>query len=167
MKLRALEKDDLEVVAHWMAEEENYRWLDFGAGQQILTASALAVVRQREIHCLKLYTADTDEHPLGVVALSNIAPAFKSATLWYVLGDKRYAGHGHTSRAVARMLTLGFRELALESVNAWVVETNAASIRILKKNGFRLIGRQRRCHWVGGGLRDRLLFDILVTEHPA
>ena len=165
MELRPLEPDDLETVAGWLAEEENYRWLDFGGGQQVLSAVSLAMMRQRDMHCLRVFNSDDDDHPAGIVVLSNVSSGFGSATLWYVLGDKAQSGRGLTSRAVAKILSVGFDELGLESVNAWAIESNTPSIRVLEKNGFTLIGRQRRCHKVAGELVDRLLFDLLVTEH--
>jgi RimJ/RimL family protein N-acetyltransferase len=57
--------------------------------------------------------------------------------LWDVLGEKRSGGQGYTSRAVSEVLTLGFAEVGLGAVNAWAVEENAASIRILERNHFR------------------------------
>jgi RimJ/RimL family protein N-acetyltransferase len=165
MHLRPLETDDLETVAGWMALEENSQWLDFGGGRQVLTAASLALMRQRDLHCLRLFTSDEGDPPIGIVALSNLIESFKSGTLWYVLGNKRYSGHGYTSRAVSDMLSIGFGQLKLESVNAWAVAKNTASVRVLEKNGFSLIGRQRRCHLIGRQLQDRLLFDLLSEEH--
>lgn len=165
MQLRPLAANDLDLVAMWMGDKDNYQWLDFGAGLQVLTAPSLAVMSRRDINYLRLFTSEAHDRPIGAVALSNMATAFGSATLWYVLGDKAYAGHGYTRCAVGRLLARGFGELGLTSVNAWAVETNPASVRILQKNGFRLIGRQRRCHLLNGELHDRLLFDLLATEH--
>jgi RimJ/RimL family protein N-acetyltransferase len=165
MQVRPLESSDVDVVAGWMADPENYKWLDFGAGQQVLSAASIALMRQRDLHDLRVFGAADDPRAAGIVALSNICRRFRSATLWYVLGDKSQAGRGLTSRAVSCMVTAGFREHGLESIHAWAVVGNLASIRVLEKNGFRLIGRQRRCHVVDGQPRDRLLFDILATEH--
>jgi RimJ/RimL family protein N-acetyltransferase len=114
---------------------------------------------------LRVFTPDDDATPIGLVGLSNIAPAFRTATLWYVLGDKTYAGRGYTSRAVAGLLALAFTTLGLESLSAWAVEDNAPSIHVLRRNGFRPIGRQRQCHVIDGCPRDRLLFDLLASEH--
>jgi RimJ/RimL family protein N-acetyltransferase len=110
-------------------------------------------------------TPDSDDTPIGLVALSNIARNFQTALLWYVLGDKSYRGQGYTTRAVSEMLTLGFTELALQTVNAWTLESNQPSIKVLTRNHFQLVGRQRRCHRIDGHAFDRLLFDVLRTDH--
>ena len=164
MKLRPIEPADCDLVASWLGEERNYRWLHFGPGTQVLTDVALRVMLERDLHCLRMYT-DADGMPVGIAAFSNIDREFGTATLWYVLGDKQYAGRGYTTRAVSRLLRHGFRELGLASVQAWTVETNRAGQRVLQRNGFRFIGRLRKCHRIDGRLLDRLLYDLVAAEH--
>lgn len=165
MELRPIRDSECELVAHWLGQEENYRWLHFGPVTQIVTEIALRVMLQREIHLLRAYTSDGEDEPIGVVALSDIDPEFRTATLWYVLGDKRHAGRGYTTRAVSRLLTVGFRDLGLASVQAWTVETNVPGIRVLQRNRFRFIGRLRKCHVIHDRWLDRLLYDLVAAEH--
>lgn len=165
MRLKSLTDADIPLVADWMSSKENHQWLDFGQGNQILTAPSLKVMMQRNLHLLRTFTSDTDDAPIGLVGLSNISRDFKTATIWYVLGDKRHGRRGYTTRAVSEVLGLGFRDLRLEAVNAWVVEPNAPSIRVLVRNHFQLIGRQRKCHYIDGQAFDRLLFDLLAADH--
>jgi RimJ/RimL family protein N-acetyltransferase len=61
-------------------------------------------------------------------------------------------------------LTLAFQELGLHSVNTWTVEHNPSQ-RGVARLGFRFIGRQRQCHFISGQPYDRLLFDLLASEH--
>ena len=69
------------------------------------------------------------------------------------------------SDAMPMLLAHAFGQMGLESVQAWAVETNTASIRIIKRLNFRYVGRLRRCHAMNGRLYDRLLFDLLADEH--
>jgi RimJ/RimL family protein N-acetyltransferase len=151
------------VAAAWTQAPENAKWLRFGPGISSLTAPALRVMSQRDLHRLRVFGPE-DAAPAGLVALSDIDRDFGTATLWYVLGDKRLRGMGHTSRAVAALMEEAFRQLSLDAVTAWVVDGNVASIRVLERNGFRPAGRQRRCHRVDGLAKDRLLFDRLATD---
>ncbi len=148
-----------------MAQKGNWQWLDFGNGQQILTSITLKIMAQRDAHFLRLFAPDSTLAPIGLVGLSNINRTFRTAMLWYVLGDKDYTGQGWTTRAVSASLSCGFNELGLRAVNAWAVEQNIPSLRVLERNNFRLIGRQRQCHYIDGRSCDRLLFDILASEH--
>ncbi|MBI4638173.1 MAG: GNAT family N-acetyltransferase [Candidatus Rokubacteria bacterium] len=166
MELKPLDDPKLlEQIAEWMALKENYQWLDFGSGKQMLSAVSLKIMAQRDIHVIRAFTDDSGEVPIGVVGLSNVDRRFKTATPWCVLGDKRYAGRGYGNRALSKILALGFRELGLRSIFAWVVADNAVSLRMVERNNFRLIGRQRQCHDIDGRHHDRLLFDLLASEH--
>ncbi len=167
MELKPLDDSKLiEKIAEWMAQKENYQWLDYGNGRQVLTAAALRMMAQRDIHLLRAFTADDGDEAIGVAGLSNIDRTFNTALVSLcVLGDKRHAGHGYGTRALSRIISLGFDELGLQAVNAWVVEHNTPSRRMLERLNFRYVGRQRQCHYIDGRPYDRLLFDLLAAEH--
>lgn len=154
----------VETVASWLADEENHKWLDFGGGVQALGAVTLRTMLQRGTHAFRLFFADAGPAPAGVVGLVALDRRFKTAALWYVLGDKRHAGRGLTTRAVAEVLAEAFGALGLGAVNAWAVDRNVASQRVLERCGFKRIGRQRRCHVVDGEVCDRLHYDLLPEE---
>lgn len=166
MKLLPLDDGTFDQAAEWLSREEIYRWLDFGLGVQGVSRVALKAMTQRDIHCIRVYTPeDDDTTPIGIVALSNISRPFKTANLWAILGERHYGGRGQAYRAAARILTHAFRDMRLESVQAWAVEPNVASIRSLKRLNFQYVGRLRRCHAMDGQMYDRLLFDLLASEH--
>jgi RimJ/RimL family protein N-acetyltransferase len=154
----------IRLVASWLVRKENYQWLDFGDGRQLVSPEWLKVAMQRGSYALRIFTADDDQTPIGVVGLSNINPHFKTANIWIVLGDKSQSGRGYASRATSEMLTVGFRELGLGAIHTWIVEHNP-SIRVAERVGFRPIGRQRKCHYIDGRAYDRLWFDLLPSEH--
>ncbi len=165
MNLRPIDNSDFGLVLHWLAQKENYQWLDFGNGMQSVNSAALKLMIAKRSNVIRLFTADAGDVPIGMVSLADVSSTFKTAMIWYVLGDKTYTGQGYTTRSVRRLLHIGFTELGLEAVNAWTVEANIPSARILERNGFRLIGRMRNCHEIDGQRLDRLLFDLLATEH--
>ena len=166
MRLLALDSPELiELVSHWLSKEENHKWLDFGNGIQGLTPATIKIMTQRGLHVLRVFTGDPEDEAAGVVGLSNVDRTAKTATLWAVLGNKRYGGSA--PRASSQLLTLAFTELGLVSVNAWTVEINTAGRRGLERLGFTYIGRQRQCHRMDGRTYDRLLFDLLASEHLA
>ncbi|HJR71933.1 MAG TPA: GNAT family protein [Gammaproteobacteria bacterium] len=164
MKLLSLDSPELlELAARWLAREENYRWLDFGGGKQIVTPALLKVMTQRDTHFLRLYTNDNDV-PIGIVGLNNVDRTFRTGTLWGATGEKAFRQRGYATFAASRFLTLAFRELDLHTVNTWVVENNP-SARVLTRLRFRFYGRQRECHRIAGRFYDRLFFDLLASEH--
>jgi RimJ/RimL family protein N-acetyltransferase len=164
MKLGPLDTPELiELAAGWLASKENYQWLDFGGGRQIVTPALLKVMTQRSSHFLRLYTNDADE-PIGIVALNSVDPTHGTGTLWGVTGEPGFRNRGYATFATSKFLTLAFNELGLRSVNTWAVEHNP-SVRALERLSFRYVGRQRQCHCMDGRVYDRLLFDLLASEH--
>ena len=133
MQLKPVENDNIKTIVRWMMDEQNYRWLDFGRGVQKLTAPALKRMTHENAHELRIFTSDEADKPIGLISLSDINKKFKTATLWFVLGDKKYTGQNYTTKAVSSMLTMGFEELKLESIFAWAVEKNISSIKVLEK----------------------------------
>lgn len=154
----------LQLVVGWLAHKDNYKWLAFGDGRQQVSPQWLKIAMQRGTYVLRVFTSDGDDTPIGVVALSNVDPHFKTANIWVVLGDKAHAGHGYASLATSKMLTLGFTELGLKAIHTWIVDGNP-SIHVARRVGFRPIGRQRACHYIDGRAYDRLWFDLLESEH--
>ncbi len=153
----------LELAAGWLAQKENYQWLDFGGGRQVATPALLKIMAQRDTHFIRLYT-DHDGRPIGIVGLNNLDRVARTATFWGVAGDKSFRTRGYGTLAAAKFLSLVFRELGLHSINTWVAEHNP-SLRIGERLNYHFIGRQRQCHMIDGRLVDRLLFDLLASEH--
>lgn len=164
MQLKPLDSPELiQTVAGWLSQPENYQWLQFGDGRQILTPQLLKIMTLRDTNVLRVYTAD-DGTPLGVVGLDEVNRNFKTARIWVVAGDKSFRARGFATHAASEMLTLAFQDLGLHVVNTWIVEDNP-SVRVAERLNFKFIGRQRQCHYMDGRVCDRLLFDILASEH--
>ena len=165
MKLLSLEAPGVfERVASWLAQRENYQWLDFSNGNQPVVPALLRIMMQRETHFLRAYTSDTDDAPIGICGLNGIDRVVGVATFWGASGDKSFRNRGYGTLAGSKFLTAAFRDLGLRAIHTWVVESNP-SLRIIERLGFCFIGRQRQCHRIDGRPRDRLLFDLLASEH--
>jgi len=164
MRLIPLDSPKLiALVADWLADPENSKWLDFG-GLPHFTPALVKIMAQRQANVLRVFTAEDDDTLIGVVGLSHVDRHFKTATVWAVLGDKSYARRRYTTRAVSKMLSLGFHELGLRAISSWAVVHNP-SVEIGHRLQLHLIGRQRQCHYLDGRTYDRLWFDILASEH--
>lgn len=165
MKLLPLDRPELlELVASWLARKENHQWLDFGNSGQIVTPALLKIMAQRETHFLRAFTSDRDDVPIGILGLNNIDRRFKTAMFWGASGEKSFRNRGYSSLASSKFLTLAFRDLGLHAINTWAVDHNQ-SLRTIERLGFRFVGRQRQCHYIDGRRYDRLLFDLLASEH--
>ena len=165
MKLLPLDAPGIiELVAGWLACKENHQWLDFGNGRQSFTPTLLKIRAQHETHFMRVYTSDRDDTPIGIVGLTHVDRAFKTAMFWGVSGEKSFRNRGYSTIASSKLMTLAFRDLGLHAVNTWAVDCNP-SLHTIERLGFRFVGRQRQCHIIDGRAHDRLLFDLLDSEH--
>jgi len=153
-----------ELAAAWLARMENYQWLDFGNANQPVSPALLKIMQQRETHFLRLYTAEEGDVPIGIAGLNSVSHNFNTATFWGAAGEKSFRSRGYGTLAGSKFLTLAFRDLGLHTIHTWVVEHNP-SLRIIERLGFRFVGRLRHCHHIDGRPCDRLLFDLLASEH--
>lgn len=165
VELRPPEPEEIDLLHAWIAEPENNKWLEIGTTRPFSLVQSKLLL-ERDSNYVRFFSP-AEAPPIGLVAFSNINRHFSTAMAWYLLGDRRYAGHGCTRSALSALLEVGFGELGLQCVHAWTVESNIASAKILEKCKFRFIGRQRQSHVIDGLRMDRLLFDLLKSEFTA
>ena len=83
---------------------------------------------------------------------------FHSAVLGYRIGEAA-CGKGHAGAAVRQVLGLAFGVLGLVRIEADCRVENAASARVLLRNGFTQFGQSRRSFELHGHWYDRLHFE--------
>jgi [ribosomal protein S5]-alanine N-acetyltransferase len=95
---------------------------------------------------------------VGRLALNQIVRGvFQNAYLGYSIGE-RWNGRGFATEAVAVAVRFAFEELGLHRVQAAVMPRNAASIRVLEKNGFREEGYAVGYLCINGIWEDHRIF---------
>ena len=103
-----------------------------------------------------------DGRIVGRITLTNITRGpFLSANLGYWVA-KAANGRGVASAAVARIARIAFDELGLHRIEAGTMVHNAASQRVLQRNGFRRFGLAPRYLRIDGEWRDHILFQLLA-----
>ena len=161
--LRALEKSDCESVAAWLQNPRQNEWMDFGNGRQALNALAISIMARSPDHFVRV-VLDAKSRLIGVFGLQQVRHPFRVAQLWGVRPMLRPPARLRNAVAMRVVLSLAFQAYDLSAVQAWAVDGNLASIRILEELGFCACGRHRRCHPIGGVMRDRLNFDLLPED---
>lgn len=161
--IEPMTEEHVALAATWLNREDVTKWLDFGRGRQRLPATALTLMLRQDAQRMWL-VRDAHRDPVGIVALADISPAFRTAVLWYVVGNADARGRGIATSAVRSVLAQAFGPLALHAVQAWVVRGNEASMRVLERNAFRRVGVQRACHILDGVRSDRVLYDRLADD---
>ena len=103
-----------------------------------------------------------DGRIVGRITLQAIARGpFQSASLGYWVAEAAN-GRGLASAAVARMVRIAFDDLGLHRVEGSTLVHNAASQRVLERNGFRRYGLAPRFLKINGDWRDHVLYQLLA-----
>lgn len=76
-------------------------------------------------------------------------------------------GQGYAGEMLEAMLGVGYRDLRLHRIEAWVLSFNPASVRVLTRAGFREEGRGREAGRHRGRYYDRILLGMLAAEYDS
>jgi ribosomal-protein-alanine N-acetyltransferase len=105
-----------------------------------------------------------DEILLGGLTLANVRRGCAQAgSLGYWIGAA-HARRGHMTAAVNALLPFAFETLKLHRVEAACIPTNAASVRLLERTGFRREGYARQYLCIDGVWQDHFLFARLKDD---
>jgi ribosomal-protein-alanine N-acetyltransferase len=120
---------------------------------------------QRDDLGYAFFVFDAGTHDLiGGATLSNVRRGVTQATaLGYWIGAP-YAQRGLMTEAVSILLPFAFDTLGLHRVEAACLPSNAASIKVLMRNGFQKEGLARRYLKINGEWQDHILFARLDDD---
>jgi ribosomal-protein-alanine N-acetyltransferase len=108
-----------------------------------------------------LAVLDDDGTIAGRINVTGIVRgAFQSANLGYWVAEAAN-GRGLGTSAVAAVTELAFGELGLHRLQAATLLHNAASQKVLTRNGFVQIGMAPEYLRIAGRWQDHLLFQVL------
>lgn len=161
--IEIIAQEHFELVANWLSRHEINRWLT--SEWRVQTATPLLIAMGVRNKKNQLFLVRCNGQLCGMTALSEVDTIDSTAMVWYFLGDQALSGQGIMSEAVRQIVFFSFKELGLKSVYAWAMEDNKASIRVLKKTGFREVGRIRQAASSCGRQVDRLYFDLVASEY--
>lgn len=159
--LRSPGPEDLSQVRTWMEDPAVHGWFDFGQGRQKVSTVALSMMSRSPQYCMKVFGEQGSPSPLGIVVLSEVLHPFGTAHFWVVRDRHQSSYPGITADATRALLHEGFGRLGRCSINAWIVETNQRSLRLLQRVGFQVYGIQQACHRMDGQLLGRIHLELL------
>jgi ribosomal-protein-alanine N-acetyltransferase len=111
-----------------------------------------------------LIFAETPLRLVGGLNVSNVRRGIaQTASIGYWIGAP-YAGRGLMTDAVRAVALFAFANLRLHRLEAACLPTNAASMRVLEKTGFRLEGQARQYLKIDGRWQDHSLYALLQSD---
>lgn len=101
-----------------------------------------------------------DPKLIGTITFWNIQPEHYRAEIGYAL-HTRFQGRGLMQEAMTVVLDYGFNTLKLHSVEANVNPGNAASIKLLERNGFAREAYHRENYYYNGHFLDSAIYSLI------
>lgn len=143
-------------LAPWEPNREDLFFTEDHQRQQLV--QAVEHCRSgRTLPCVIL----ADTRVVGRITINDIIRgAFDSAHLGYWVAQEMN-GQGIATAAVAAAVRLCFKDLGLHRVQAATLTHNAASQRVLSRNGFTFIGTAPRYLRIAGSWQDHHLYQRL------
>ncbi|NMR21248.1 GNAT family N-acetyltransferase [Cellulomonas fimi] len=130
------------------------------AGQRRLVEEQLA--DHAAGRCLPHVIVDEAGDVVGRITLTSIVRgAFQSCSVGYWVGAASN-GRGLATAAVADITRVAFHDLGLHRIQGDTLLHNAASQRVLERNGFERIGLAPRYLCIAGEWQDFALYQVLA-----
>jgi [ribosomal protein S5]-alanine N-acetyltransferase len=170
---RLLSVDDAPALLE-IAREDFYffaPWEPLHDDQWLTEAAQREVIGEKlEQHRLGLslphVVLDDAGEVVGRITLNNVVRgAFQSCSVGYFIRSAAN-GRGHATSAVRQMVATAFGELGLHRVEAGTLLHNAASQRVLERNGFVRFGLAPQYLRIQGRWQDHVLFQVLNPDMP-
>jgi ribosomal-protein-alanine N-acetyltransferase len=138
-----------------------------------LTAVSRAILRHRQewkrgqAYVFLVTSRATEERIVGRIVLGGVLRgAFQNTYLGYWIDAERQ-GLGLMPEAVRATTTFAFESAGLHRVQAAVMPSNARSLRVLEKVGYRREGYAERYLSIAGAWEDHVLFAVTAEEWGA
>lgn len=151
---------DPRVMRYWSSPP----WTDAARARELI-ATDLEAMQRGEYVRLGLETRNTGDL-VGMCTLFGFNAQCRRAEMGYALHGAWW-GRGYMHEALVTLLGLGFGDLGLHRVEADVDPRNLASVKSLKRLGFRKEGHLRERWIVNGEVSDSGLYGLLARDWTA
>jgi ribosomal-protein-alanine N-acetyltransferase len=159
--LAALYLDNRDYLAPFEPVRNEAFFTEAGQGARL----AALLVEQEQGRAYP-YVIEADGRLVGRITITNVARGpFCSGSLGYWIAADQ-AGRGLATGAVRTVLDDCFTDHGLHRLEAATLVDNLASLAVLRRTGFTLIGQARGYLRIAGQWRDHLLFQRLADDPP-
>lgn len=165
--LRALEPDDYKTSIAWRKDDAIW---DMLGGTKYFVSEAYekswvekTIFDSKDLKlavCLK-----ENNRYIGNVYMTDINMTNRSCLSHVLIGDKEFWGQGYAREALMLAIDYMFKERNIHRIQANVLESNTASLRMHEKCGYKIEGILRDAVYKAGKYQNQYVLSILKTEH--
>lgn len=161
--LRELQMSDLEPFFELMRSEQVRRFSSYPV-ETIAEAEEHLLRRMRRFPTNSgiRWAIARHETPqlIGTCGFHNWSQSNATAEIGYDLLPA-YWNFGYMSEAVKAIVGYGFTQMQLNRIEAWIIDTNVASRRVVEKSGFQLDGLMREDTVLNGRYYSTAVYSLL------
>jgi len=168
VRLRALERDDLEALFAWWNDPD--LWTLIGSRKRVSGFEELEAWFEGELQKTgpqegRTFAIDGPKDSLiGTCWYGTYEAGDRQSTVGLYLGSPDCRGAGLGTDALRTLVTYLFDELGLHKARLYVEVDNAPAIAVYRKLGFVEEGRLREHRFYGGRFHDFLAMGLLARE---
>lgn len=165
--LRALEPDDYKTSIEWRRDNEIWGMV---GGTKYFVSEVYekrwvedTIFNSRDIK-LAVCEVGTNKY-IGNVYATDIDQTNRSCTTGVLIGNHDYWGQGYASEAYRLLLDYLFNERNINRIQAYVLDSNVASLKMHQKVGYKIEGTLRQSVYKNGRYQNQVLLSILKDEY--
>ncbi|MFV8782018.1 GNAT family N-acetyltransferase [Microbulbifer sp. SA54] len=167
--LERLEHGHVQDLYNVIEENRNYlrKWincLDSIASADDISLFVESAIIKHSPTGLPYFAIKHSGKTCGVIAFNNLDFSNKIGTISYWLA-KSATGKGIATKAVERLVGIGFEELKLNKIQIACAASNCKSRAIPERLGFTYEATLRQSEWLDSKFVDHLIYTILATEY--
>jgi ribosomal-protein-alanine N-acetyltransferase len=164
---KALSKSDAEEIHNYASDVDVSRFIGWRLMNTLNeTRDYIEVMLNREPAGTHLYASivlKSTQVIIGTAMIFNFDQSAQHAEIGYVF-HKDHWGKGYGTEIVTLMNDFAFNSLNLHKLHANVTHANIGSVRVLEKNGFKLVGRLKDYYFIEDKYYDELFFEKLHSK---
>lgn len=164
--LRAFEPDDYKTTIKW--RKDDVIW-DMLGGTKYFVSEAYekqwienTILNSKDVK-LAVCLDENDKH-IGNVYMTNINEINRSCVSHVLIGEKEYWGHGYAREALLLAIDYMFNERNIHRIQANVLVSNVASLKMHEKCGYKLEGTLREAVYKNGKYQDQYVLALVKNK---
>ncbi len=164
--LRAFEPDDYKTTIKW--RKDDVIW-DMLGGTKYFVSEAYekqwienTIFNSKDVK-LAVCLVENDKH-IGNVYMTNINEINRSCVSHVLIGEKDCWRHGYAREALLLAIDYMFNERNIHRIQANVLVSNVASLKMHEKCGYKLEGTLREAVYKNGKYQDQYVLALVKNK---
>lgn len=171
VELRAIEPEDIDVLYKWENDQSIWKVSNTISpfSKHVLTkyieSAHLDIYQSRQLRLMIDLVADNEVKTIGAVDLFDFEPQHLRVGLGILIGEVDERGKGYADESLRILIEYVFNVMKLHQVYCNILTSNAASIKLFEKHGYKLVGVKKE--WVKSehGFEDEAIYQLINTNN--